>query len=231
MPYMSTAFDLAPTLPPTEMAQWAHRIVDRLTGLPDDADSWSMLMRILNFAAEAEQQISEQKRRIAELEAMSSTDELTGLANRRGLEDFLKRALAAAARHCEEGVLVFIDLDDFKGVNDTYGHDAGDATLRAVAWRLKEVTRASDLVARIGGDEFVAVLTRCPAVLGPNRCERIQAALTRLPVRHGPRLIPVSATCGHASYGPGVELAELLGRADRAMYGNKAGKMARAARR
>jgi diguanylate cyclase (GGDEF)-like protein len=185
-----------------------------------------LLARILNFAAEAEQQLGEQKRRIAELEAISTTDELTGLANRRGLEHFLDRTLAAAQRHNEEGVLVFIDLDQFKSVNDTYGHDVGDAALKTVADTLKGIVRSSDMVARLGGDEFVAVLVRCPTVLGPEQAEKLETALTKVRVRHGRRIIPVSASCGFAVFGPGSNTRELLTRADKMMYERKMDKHA-----
>lgn len=209
-----------------DLGHMAHQLMDRLHGRPQTEDpfSWALLAKILNFAAEAEQQLGEQKRRIAELEAMSSTDELTGLANRRGLEDFLRRTLAAAQRHHEEGVLVFIDLDQFKSINDNYGHDAGDAALKTVADTLKGLVRKSDLVARLGGDEFVAVLVRCPTVLASDQAEKLETALTKVRVRHGRRIIPVSASCGFAVFGPGSEMRELLARADKMMYASKSGK-------
>jgi len=210
----------------SELGQIAAQLMDRLHGRPRDEDpfSWALLARLLNFAAEAEQQLGEQRRRIAELEAISTTDELTGLANRRGLEDFLTRTLAAARRHNEEGVLIFIDLDHFKSINDTYGHDVGDAALKTVANTLKGMVRSSDLVARLGGDEFVAVLVRCPAVLAPDRAGTLDAALTRVRVRHGRRIIPVSASCGFAVFGPGSDARELISRADKMMYEKKVSK-------
>lgn len=212
----------------SELGQMAAQLMDRLHDRRRDEDpfSWALLARILNFAAEAEQQLGEQQRRIAELEAISTTDELTGLANRRGLEVFLNRTLAAAQRHSEEGVLVFIDLDHFKSVNDTYGHDVGDAALKTVAETLKGMVRSSDMVARLGGDEFVAVLVRCPAVLAPDRAAKLEAALTKIRVRHGRRIIPVSASCGFAVFGPGSSTGELLSRADRMMYEKKMRKHA-----
>jgi len=207
----------------SDLGQMAAQLMGRLQGRPRDEDpfSWALLARILNFAAEAEQQLGEHKRRIAELEAISTTDELTGLANRRGLEDFLTRTLAAARRHNEEGVLVFTDLDQFKAINDTYGHEVGDSALQTVAGTLKGMVRSSDMVARLGGDEFVTVLVRCPAVLAADRADRLETALTRVRVRHGRRIIPVSASCGFAVFGPGSDARELLSRADKMMYEKK----------
>ena len=85
-------------------------------------------------------------------------DSLTDLSNRRFLIDYLEKGLASGVRHRSFGALLLIDLDNFKGINDAYGHDAGDAVLVEVAKRLQSVTRAEDLVSRLGGDEFVVVL-------------------------------------------------------------------------
>src|SRR3546814_15652160 len=89
----------------------------------------------------------------------SSDLEMTGLLNRRGFGLELSRALARARRQNESGLLVMCDLDNFKAINDTYGHPAGDAILRAVGKALKRNTRESDYVARVGGDEFAVIMT------------------------------------------------------------------------
>lgn len=220
------AFDRAPI---THLGQLAQQLIGKLEQEKSHSDtvSWALLSKVVNFAAEAEHQLNEKLQRIAELEALSTTDELTGLANRRGLEDFLDRTLASVNRHKDEGVVIYIDLDDFKHINDDYGHAAGDATLKAVAANLKQATRASDLVARPGGDEFVAVLTRCPASEAADQTARIQKGLTRLRVRYGRRIIPVSASCGFAVFGPGSHPSDLLEQADEMMYEDKATKSAR----
>ncbi|CAA9584174.1 MAG: diguanylate cyclase/phosphodiesterase (GGDEF & EAL domains) with PAS/PAC sensor(s) [uncultured Truepera sp.] len=99
--------------------------------------------------------VSEQKRYVD----MAYTDPLTGVANRRLFMDFATQALAAAARNGHQVALVMADLNGFKGVNDSYGHDVGDALLVAFAERLRGVFRRGDVVARLGGDEFAAVLS------------------------------------------------------------------------
>lgn len=233
MRYAMTPPSATPNEQFAELGQLAHDLVNRMDEKTQKEDpfSWALLAKILNFAAEAEQQLGEQQRRIAELEAMSSTDELTGLANRRGLEDFMERTLAAANRHSEEGVLIFIDLDEFKPINDTYGHDVGDAALKTVAETLQSMVRASDLVARIGGDEFVAVLVRCPTARAEEQAAKVNKLLTKVRVRHGRRIIPVSASCGYAVFGPGSSTSELLIRADKMMYRNKANKTPRTSRK
>ena len=159
---------------------------------------------------------------------LASHDALTGLANRRALEQTLEQALAAPAASAQALVAVcFMDLDGFKLVNDTHGHDAGDEVLQVVAARLKAQARASDCVARLGGDEFVVLL----AGLGSTQeaveiMERCLAAISQ-PIRlqHG-AVVQVGASLGVAlSLAAGESAAQLLQLADEAMYAAKrAGK-------
>lgn len=103
-------------------------------------------------------EITERKRAEDQIRELALYDPLTGLANRRLLRDRLERALAAAQRSAKLGAVLMLDLDNFKTLNDTQGHDIGDALLREVARRMSETVRACDTVARLGGDEFVIVL-------------------------------------------------------------------------
>ncbi|MDP3712563.1 MAG: EAL domain-containing protein [Mycobacteriales bacterium] len=147
-------------------------------------------------------------------------DPLTGLANRRVLVDHLEHALRAGERHrVHESVgLLFVDLDLFKQVNDTYGHDAGDTLLREVARRLEHVVRARDRVARLGGDEFVVV------VADPGHSERLIDMARRIesslasPVQCGASRLHVTASVGVTRSRPGQTAEELLREADLAMY-------------
>ena len=102
--------------------------------------------------------ITAQKRAEAEIQRLAFYDELTGLPNRRLLMDRLERAVTQSARKGTHGALLFLDLDNFKGINDTLGHEWGDRLLTLVAQRITASVRASDTVARLGGDEFVLVL-------------------------------------------------------------------------
>ncbi|HEV7526566.1 MAG TPA: diguanylate cyclase [Acidimicrobiia bacterium] len=113
----------------------------------------------------------------AQLAEQATQDPLTGLANRRLLDELLGRALRRANRSGEPLTVAFLDLDDFKSVNDTYGHDAGDAVLRATAARLQVAVRDADVVARYGGDEFVIVYEGAPDDAVPTLADRIDAAL------------------------------------------------------
>lgn len=116
--------------------------------------------------------LTERKRAESEINRLAYYDVLTGLPNRQLLMELLERAVMASRRTQQCGVLMFIDLDDFKTFNDTQGHSAGDVLLKKVARRLKECVRAGDVVARLGGDEFVVVLQG----LGPDPVNSLHIA-------------------------------------------------------
>ncbi len=186
-----------------------------------DLDRWALIEEMLGYAAEAEQRLTTLNDRVAYLESLSATDPLTGLANRRGLEEYLRSALASARRHKEVGVLVFIDLDDFKAVNDELGHEAGDTVLVHVANLLKDSIRGSDFVARLGGDEFVVGLVRTDSKDGQARAEKLRRKLERSSVAYRGTEIALSASFGIENYGPAARARDLLRRADKAMYCSK----------
>lgn len=161
------------------------------------------------------------KRRTAEEEArnLALHDPLTGLPNRRLLMDRLNRALTRDAQPGELVGLLFCDLDQFKRVNDEYGHAGGDRLLHDVARRLEEQARAGDTVARVGGDEFVIVLERLAEPEdATHTAERIRAALAQ-PIRAGEREMHVTCSIGVAVAGAGArDVDSLLAHADEAMY-------------
>ncbi len=120
----------------------------------------ALLDQTLDAAEEVESFLAEQSARIQYLENLTLTDELTGLRNRRGFNEHLRRTLASAQRYGDQGVLVFCDLDNFKVVNDSFGHHVGDYVLRQPAKVLEKEVRESDLVARLGGDEFAVLMVQ-----------------------------------------------------------------------
>jgi diguanylate cyclase len=132
---------------------------------------------------------------------LSSRDALTGLANRRSFELALAREVDRVARSGEPALLLMLDIDHFKRVNDTHGHAAGDQVLRAVATALLDSVRPMDLVARIGGEEFAIVLPNCPAPFGATVAERVRRRVERAPV--------VVAQRGSRSRSPSASAAPL----------------------
>ncbi len=187
-------------------------------------DPWEIARRALTLAADAQTLIEEKEERIRRLESLSVTDELTSLLNRRGFRQAFRRSLDLAQRHGEEGVLCLIDLDEFKLVNDTLGHDAGDAVLCRVGEILRAFTRDSDLIARLGGDEFVALLVHAKASEAERRARQIHTELNRGNAVFAGAFIPVHASIGIVSYGPDTDGSDLLRAADQAMYRDKRGR-------
>ncbi|EKU80804.1 sensor domain-containing protein [Massilia timonae] len=163
--------------------------------------------------------VTASKQRADRLEHEVNHDSLTGLANRTLLWDRLDHAVHLAQRHQTLVAAVLIDLDNFKTINDTFGHDAGDAVLKVVARRLQATVRDSDTVARLSGDEFVMVLVDQPSLRYTLRMvERVRRALT-MPVAFGGSEIPVGASLGVAAFPhDGRTSADLVRAADMAMY-------------
>lgn len=126
-------------------------------------------------------------------------DPLTELLNRRVMEAILKREFNRSKRYLAVLSLVFIDLDDFKAVNDTHGHEAGDFLLKYVAEKLLEMTRETDIVARFAGDEFVILLPETGVDMATNMLERIQGYFFENPLSYGKQAISVSISFGVAS--------------------------------
>ncbi|MFV3128493.1 GGDEF domain-containing protein [Niveispirillum sp. KHB5.9] len=177
---------------------------------------------------EAEAKITEQKERIEHLETLSMTDELTSLLNRRGFVDAFGRELASSRRNGVGGVLVIIDLDGFKAINDTHGHLCGDWYLRQVARTLKENVRAHDIVARFGGDEFAVLLTDTDQAQGMARADALSAIFNAAICQWQMLELPLRGSFGTQAYGPGDQEEDVIRRADAGMY--RAKRQAKAAR-
>jgi diguanylate cyclase (GGDEF)-like protein/PAS domain S-box-containing protein len=163
--------------------------------------------------------ISARKERESRIQHLADHDALTGLLNRRLLEDRLQQSINLARRNDSMVAVMLIDLDGFKAVNDRYGHLMGDYVLRTVAKRLKDCVRESDTVARLGGDEFVVLLSgQRSAEDSSVVAEKILGALTE-PVAAGGRRFEIGASIG-ISISPrdGVSPESLLKHADAAMY-------------
>lgn len=173
------------------------RLTETLGGPFSDGHDLS-LHHAAALLRQAERTINEQRAHIDRLQRLSLTDELTGLLNRRGFERELRRVFAALRRHCEPAIVLLADLDGFKSVNDTYGHQAGDFVLTEVARRLSGELRNTDLVARLGGDEFACILTHCNPGLIETRLERLRRAVEDAPIVWGGHRLPIGVSIGAA---------------------------------
>jgi diguanylate cyclase (GGDEF)-like protein len=178
----------------------------------------------MRLAAEVERlatQLEQSRARVAELEARVDIDPLTEILNRRGFERELKRSVAYVKRYGASAALIYLDLDGFKPVNDRHGHAAGDAVLKALAAALVRSVRASDVVGRIGGDEFVVLLWNVTGPAAAAKAAALERAIYASPVQWGASTLTVGASAGVALIGALDAPAEVLGRADAAMYARK----------
>ncbi|MDQ6692588.1 MAG: GGDEF domain-containing protein, partial [Candidatus Dormibacteraeota bacterium] len=189
---------------------WGTLAVSRVSG--DGAEADHFIGMIDN--------ISRRKARETDLEARALYDPLTGLPNRALLADRLDQAIADARRHRTGFSVIVMDLDGFKDVNDSLGHQAGDEVLIEVAARLKEVTRAADTVARLGGDEFVVVLPEAGSHAHAETSARKLLAVFETPVQlAGGGPAPIGCSLGCALFNRhGSDAQALLVQADSAMY-------------
>ena len=163
------------------------------------------------------------RERMHALALQASQDPLTGLKNRRRFEEDLRTELARARRERSEGAVMMLDVDEFKRVNDTHGHPAGDRVIRQIADALRRRTRETDVVARMGGDEFAIVLPRCSAAEAGRVADSIADALHDL-LPPGDAVSPISVSVGIAMYGEEAvtDFESVQAGADAAMYEAKA---------
>jgi diguanylate cyclase (GGDEF)-like protein len=157
------------------------------------------------------------------LSHLATQDPLTRLLNRRGLEDALYISFAHASRHGLSTSAIMVDIDHFKKINDSFGHEAGDQVLRQVADTLQRMSRASDVVARTGGEEFLLVLPDTGLEAARHLAERIREAIGEKPLAVDHQKIPVTVSLGVAGVAGDVDLEALAQAADRAMYLAKRG--------
>lgn len=169
--------------------------------------------------------ITARKNAERQLEALARTDPLTSLLNRRAFFQAAEREWARAQRQGHSVTVLMFDLDHFKGVNDRYGHQAGDLVLQRVAAICQAQLRAGDLFARYGGEEFICLLGEGPAEAGAALAERLRADVERAEIVVDGQLIPVTLSLGVAEGHAGRDssLTQLINAADQMLYQSKAG--------
>jgi diguanylate cyclase len=155
--------------------------------------------------------------RAEEFHKLSTVDALTGLYNRRFAEQRLAAEASRSMRHGHPLTVVSFDLNNFKQINDRFGHLAGDQVLKEFGDRLGSTVRMSDVAARMGGDEFLAILPECPA----EQVQVLIARLRNLVVDHHEQKIPVEFSAGWVSYRQGETTEQFLERADQTLYADK----------
>ncbi len=159
--------------------------------------------------------------RVAELEARADVDLQLDILNRRGFERELARARAHVQRYGTQAALMFIDLDGFKAINDRYGHGVGDAVLKAVASKLAAHVRASDIIGRLGGDEFGVLIWRIDEAQATAKARELETLIGEVAIAHGQARIQAAASVGTAPLLAECSATEIIAAADRAMYVRK----------
>ena len=157
----------------------------RLSALADGESDGNALVAVAR-------DVTADRSRVNNLEIQATLDPLTGAFNRGQLEVLLDQAIRSARRRKVTGCFIFIDIDDFKSINDSYGHDEGDRVLKQIVAVLHKNLRDSDVVGRFGGDEFVAILTDSDPDLGPIKAQQIASALNEITASEGGAGINVS---------------------------------------
>ncbi len=193
----------------------------RATAATGGSDPWSIALQTLAYADSLERRLADMQTKVKDLEKLSTTDELTCLLNRRGFEIELGRALSLARRHDETGVICFIDLDRFKDINDRFGHEAGDIVLCRVGDILRTFMRASDVIARFAGDEFVVLFLHADVEEAKRRAGELYKLLNNSHANFKGRSIGIQLSMGISEYDNDANAKDLLRRADKAMYRNK----------
>jgi diguanylate cyclase (GGDEF)-like protein len=165
--------------------------------------------------------------RIDELQAWADTDFLLNIYNRRGFERELDRSIAYIRRYKATGVLIVLDVDRLKPINDTFGHAAGDVVLKGVVAVLMRHVRSSDVVGRLGGDEFGLLLWNLTEADALAKAAALEEAIDRLTFVFKGRPVIAGASAGIALIGAADEAATVMEMADRAMYARKAARRGR----
>lgn len=213
--------DVAPVERPVDLA----RRVAEIFGVPEHQLTPQVRTAFTVLISEIDSlrlDVEQLKLSLAEAEASADHDTLAPVYNRRAFVREAQRVVAMVKRHEIEASVIYFDLNNFKAINDAHGHPAGDAVIRAIGELLIRQTRETDIVGRIGGDEFAVVLTHLGAEAARQKAETLAAALCTEKVLHEGIPLYVSAAYGVAPMAAGDTAEKALARADEAMYADKA---------
>jgi diguanylate cyclase (GGDEF)-like protein len=166
-------------------------------------------------------EVARLKARLYEVEGLADRDPLTPLLNRRAMMRELSRIRTFSQRYGSTASLVYFDLDGLKAINDRYGHAAGDAALKAVAERLAANVRESDIVGRMGGDEFAVILVQAGQAVAETKAQALAHAIEAQPTRFGEWSAPLHVSYGVCEIAQHTDPEAIVALADAAMYADK----------
>jgi diguanylate cyclase (GGDEF)-like protein len=193
-------------------------------GIPETELTPKVRSAIMNLLAEVHRlrdEINQSQRRIAYLEQLADQDTLVPVINRRAFVRELSRVMSYGNRYRVNSSVLYFDVDGMKAINDAHGHAAGDAAVAHVARTLIENVRESDVVGRLGGDEFGVILAHTDAVMAQDKAETLSAAIRATPFAWKSGLISLSVSYGAYTFDQGESADAIIEAADRAMYAHK----------
>ncbi len=221
--YHDSVENLAQKIRRTDDVHQLHQLLDQV--LRETREVQASTLRAREEALAARQQVDAAERKVMALEtqlqqvsAQVHTDYLTGTLNRRGIEEAFERELAIAEREQTPTSVALLDIDNFKAVNDNYGHQAGDDVLVQLAALIRETVRPSDSVARYGGEEFLILLPNADIEQATAMLTRLQRALTKHFFLHDQGKVLITFSTGVTRHLCGESPAALIARADAALY-------------
>lgn len=191
-------------------------------GMTDEVIELSDSDRLAGEIARLQAEIVELRQRVEQLDALAHQDTLCDLPNRRGFMRVLERVIDRVKRYEEQAAMLFVDLDGLKMINDSSGHGAGDEALIQVSNLLVGGVRKSDLVARIGGDEFAILLVHADEESAVETAARLVDLIADCDFRHDGALLPLSVAIGVGMIHPDDTPEQAIARADAEMYRRKA---------
>ncbi len=206
----------------------SDKLSDNLQDAAIPTEARDAIVRLLKEIEFLRSEIEANNERIAELEDLADRDPLTPVVNRRAFVRELDRAKAYGDRYGSGASLIYLDLDDMKEINDRYGHSTGDQALVAVAEALVANVRSSDLVGRLGGDEFGIMLVRADQTAAQEKAQQLMKFIDDIEIKSENELIPVSVSYGIIELASQTNAETALAAADRAMYERKQEKNSRA---
>lgn len=216
VPSGAAAAVLRPPAPPNDVAS--------IAGVPESELTPSVQRALDSLLCEVQalrESLERSQRRVAYLEALADRDALLPVLNRRAFVRELARMISFAERYTSAGALIYFDIDGMKGVNDSFGHGAGDAVLLRVADTLLANLRTSDIVGRLGGDEFGVILARASDAAAQRKAEALSEAISRQAIRWQGQEVRARVSFGICAFGGGENVEDAIFAADRAMYAQK----------
>ncbi|MGH6798711.1 MAG: GGDEF domain-containing protein [Roseiarcus sp.] len=195
-----------------------------LSGIPEAELTPKVRQALMSLLAEIDQlrrEVGDARARIEYLERLADEDALMPIANRRAFLRELSRMISFAQRYGAPASIVYVDVNEMKAINDEFGHAAGDAALMQVSRTLVENVRASDVVGRLGGDEFGILLVQADQTIAEHKAAQLAEAVVAHPLVWQGRPIPLSIAYGVHAFDGTVEAGSAIDAADRAMYARK----------